>query len=167
MSAATADSPKARRSGGLKLWLGLLTVIAAGVALAWFGAGSLRPVVTQSGLEFRVIKEGSGGPITDQDAAMIDYVLTGDDGTVIDSSQGRQPQPFVTAGVFPGFAEAMRRMQEGGQYNFKMPLRLAFPDGKAPPGFPSKTQNLTFDVRVQKIVRNGAAMAAMMQQQQQ
>jgi FKBP-type peptidyl-prolyl cis-trans isomerase len=161
MSATTAGKTETRRGGAVKLWLALLAVVAAGVALAWFSAGSLRPEVTKSGLEFRVIKEGAGDPITDQDAAIIDYVLTGDDGTVIDSSQQHQtPQPFTTAGVFPGFAEAMRRMREGGQYNFRMPQRLAF-EGPPPPGFPA-TKTLTFDVRVRKIVRGGAAMMGMM-----
>lgn len=161
MSASTAATSESRRPGGFKLWLALLAVIAAGVGLAWFSAGSLRPEVTQSGLEFRVVKEGAGDPITDQDAAIIDYVLTGDDGTVIDSSaQHQTPQPFTTASVFPGFAEAMRRMREGGQYNFKMPKRLAF-EGQPPPGFPP-TESLTFDVRVRKIVRGGAAMMGMM-----
>jgi FKBP-type peptidyl-prolyl cis-trans isomerase len=161
MSASTAAKSDSRRPGALRLLLALLAVIAAGVALAWFSAGSLRPEVTKSGLEFRVIKEGSGDPITDQDAAIIDYVLTGDDGTVIDSSQQHQtPQPFTTASVFPGFAEAMRRMRENGQYNFRMPQRLAF-EGPPPPGFPP-TKTLTFDVRVRKIVRGGAAMMGMM-----
>jgi FKBP-type peptidyl-prolyl cis-trans isomerase len=117
--------------------------------------------VTESGLEFRVIKEGKGNPITDQDAAVIDYVLTGDDGTVIDSSQQHQtPQPFTTASVFPGFAEAMRRMRTGGQYHFRMPQRLAV-EGPPPPGFPP-TKTLTFDVRVREIVPGGAAMMGMM-----
>jgi len=162
MSATTvAQSDTRRRGGGFKLWLALIAVIAAGVGLAWFGAGSLRPEITRSGLEFRVVKEGTGDPITDQDAAMIDYVLTADDGTVIDSSQAHDtPQPFTTGGVFPGFAEAMRRMREGGQYHFKMPQKLAF-NGPPPPGFPPNSA-LTFDVRVRKIVRGGAAMMGMM-----
>jgi FKBP-type peptidyl-prolyl cis-trans isomerase FkpA len=63
--------------------------------------------------------------------------------------------------VFPGFAEAMTRMQEGGRYRFTMPPRLAFPDGATPPGFPKDT-DLTFEVRVRKIARGGATM---MQQQ--
>jgi hypothetical protein len=37
------------------LWLGFLLVIAAGVALAWAGAGSLRPSNSASGLQFRTI----------------------------------------------------------------------------------------------------------------
>jgi FKBP-type peptidyl-prolyl cis-trans isomerase len=68
--------------------------------------------------------------------------------------------------VFPGFAEAMTRMQEGGEYRFTMPRRLAFSTDQAPPGFP-KTNNLTFEVRVRKIVPGGAALMQQMQAQQQ
>jgi FKBP-type peptidyl-prolyl cis-trans isomerase len=68
-------------------------------------------------------------------------------------------------GVYPGFAEAMSRMKEGGEYRFTMPQRLAFGNGAAPPGFP-KDSALTFDVRVRKIARGGAAMMQQMQAQQ-
>jgi FKBP-type peptidyl-prolyl cis-trans isomerase len=68
--------------------------------------------------------------------------------------------------VFPGFAEAMTRMQEGGQYRFTMPQKLAFGSSPPPPNFP-KNSALTFEVRVQKIVRGGAAMMQQMQAQQQ
>ncbi len=165
MATSTAAPAETRRRGGFKLWLALLAIIAAGVALAWFGAGSLRPDVSATGLEFRVVKEGSGDPITDQDAVLVDYVLTADDGTVLDSSQQHQPQPLTTGAVFPGFAEAMRRMREGGQYHFSMPQRLAF-NGPAPPNFPAGSA-LNFDVKVNKVLRGGAAMVGMMQQQQQ
>ena len=158
MSASTTAPSTAGRRRGVGLWLAFLALIAAGIGLAWIGAGSLRPEVTASGLQFRVVQEGTGEPITDQDAALLDYVLTADDGTVIDSSQSHGgPQPFTARAVFPGFAEAMRRMREGGQYRFTMPQRLAFGDGPAPPGFPADT-DLTFDVRVGKIIRGGAMM---------
>ena len=165
MSVAEAAHRPAHRGRAVALWLGFLAVIAAGVGLAWIGAGSLRPEVTSSGLEFRTIKAGKGDPITRADAALIDYVLTTDDGTVFDSSQGKQPQPFIMDGVFPGFAEAMTRMQEGGHYRFSMPQRLAFTSGP-PPGWP-KDSDLTFEVRVQQIARGGAALMQQMQAQQQ
>ena len=41
MSVSTTANPQRRRGAG-KLWLGILLLIAAGVALAWIGAGSLR-----------------------------------------------------------------------------------------------------------------------------
>lgn len=168
-----ANAPQAsgtRRGASAKLWLGLLALMAAGVALAWFGAGSLRPEISSTGLEFRELKGGTGEPITDADAALLDYELRADDGTVIDSSaQHGGPQPFMAAGVFPGFAEGMRRMREGGEYRLKFPQKLAFGDGPAPPGFPAGTA-LNFQIQVRKVVRGGAAMLRqqmMMQQMQQ
>ena len=140
------------------MWLAFLLIIAAGVGLAWIGAGALRPEVTSSGLQFRTIKAGTGAPIGPADAAMLDYIGTLDDGTVFDNSQSHGgAQPFTMSQVFPGFAEAMARMQEGGEYRFTMPPRLAFGDKPPPQGFPPNS-NLTFEVRVSKIVRGGAAM---------
>ena len=148
------------------LWLAFLILIAAGIGLAWIGAGSLRPIVTESGLQFRTIKAGKGEPIARNDAALLDYVLTTDDGNVIDSSESHGgAQPFTMDQVYPGFAEAMTRMQEGGEYRFTMPQKLAFGSSPPPPNFP-KNSALTFEVRVRKIVRGGAQMLQQMQQMQ-
>ncbi|HVM22798.1 MAG TPA: FKBP-type peptidyl-prolyl cis-trans isomerase [Sphingomicrobium sp.] len=167
MSVAEAAHRPTNRGRAVKLWLGFLIVIAAAVGLAWIGAGSLRPQLSSTGLEFRVVKNGSGEPITAADAALLDYVGTLDDGTVFDTSRNHGgPQPFTMDQVFPGFAEAMAQMREGGEYRFTMPPRLAFGDRPPPPGFP-KDSNLTFEVQVRKIVRGGAAMMQQMQQQQQ
>ena len=167
MSAAKDANRPATRGKSVALWLAFLLIIAAGVGLAWIGAGSLRPIVTESGLQFRTLKGGKGEPIARADAALLDYVLTADDGTVIDSSESHGgPQPFAMDQVFPGFAEAMSKMQEGGEYRFIMPQRLAFGSSPPPPGFP-KNSALTFEVRVRKVVRGGAAMMQQMQQQQQ
>jgi hypothetical protein len=158
MSVAEAAHRPANTGRAVKLWLAFLIIIAAGIGLAWLGAGSLRPEVTASGLQFRAIKGGTGEPIGPADAALIDYILTSDDGTVLDSSESHGgAQPMAMAQVFPGFAEAMTRMKEGGEYRFTMPQRLAFGETKPPPGFPANSA-LTFDVRVRKIVRGGAAM---------
>lgn len=166
MSVAEAAHRPARSGRAGALTIAFLVVIAAGVALAWVGAGSLRPTVTESGLQFRTIKAGKGEPITRVDAALMDYILTADDGTVFDSSESHNgPQPFMMDNVYPGFAEAMSRMQEGGEYRFTMPQRLAFISG-APPEWP-KNSDLTFEVRVRKIVRNGATMMHQMQRLQQ
>src|SRR3954447_694919 len=157
MSVAEAAHRPAHRGRAVKLSLAFLVLIAAGIALAWYGAGSLRPEVTSSGLEFRTVKAGSGEPIARPDAALMDYILTANDGSVFDSSENHGgAQPFAMDQVFPGFAEAMTRMQEGGQYRFTMPEDLAFAGG-APPGWP-KGSPLTFEVRVRKVVRGGAAM---------
>ncbi|MFL6733031.1 MAG: FKBP-type peptidyl-prolyl cis-trans isomerase, partial [Sphingomicrobium sp.] len=140
MSVAEAAHRPANSGRAAALWLAFLLIIAAGVGLAWIGAGSLRPVVTQSGLQFRAIKGGKGEPIGRPDAALLDYILTADDGTVLDSSeQHGGAQPFTMDQVFPGFAEAMARMQEGGEYRFTMPQKLAFGAGPPPPNFPKNS----------------------------
>ncbi len=165
MSASTLYHPPHHKAALIKFWLAIAFLIAVGVSLAWFGAGSLRPQVSESGLQFRILKEGSGQPVTAADAAIIDYVGTLDDGTVFDNSDAHGgPQPFTMDTVFPGFAEAMAKMREGGRYHFTMPKRLAF-GNDSPAGFTGNS--LTFDVQVRKIVRGGAAMMRAAQQQQQ
>jgi hypothetical protein len=170
VTVATQAQARSRGGRAARLWIAFLVLIAAAIALAWFGAGSLRPEVTASGLQFRTITPGSGPTLQRTDAAMLDYVLTTSDGTVFDSSETHGgPQPFAMDQVFPGFAEAMTRMQAGGQYRFTMPQNLAFAGSPPPPGWP-KNSPLTFDVRVRKVVPGGAAMLQqqqMMQEQQQ
>ena len=166
MSVSTLYHPPHHKAALAKFWIGILAVIAIGVGLAWLGAGALRPDVSSTGLEFRVIQEGTGQPITAADAALLDYVGSLDDGTVFDNSEAHGgAQPFAMAQVFPGFAEAMTRMREGGRYHFTMPKSLAFGDAPAPEGFTG--ENLTFDVRVRSIVRGGAAMIQQGPPQQQ
>lgn len=166
MSVAEAAHRPDQKGRAAALWIGFLIVIAAGIGLAWVGAGSLRPTVTASGLSFRTIRSGTGDPIKRPDAALMDYILTTDDGTVVDSSDNHGgAQPFAMGEVFPGFAEAMTRMQEGGEYRFSMPQSLAFGNNQAPPGFP-KNSKLNFEVRVRKVVRGGAAILQQQMQQQ-
>jgi hypothetical protein len=166
VSAAEAAHRPASTGRAVKLWLAFLLIIAAAIGLAWIGAGSLRPELSSSGLQFRTVKAGSGEPIEPADAALLDYVVTLDDGSVLDGSESHGgAQPFTMSQVFPGFAEAMAKMQEGGEYRFTMPQRLAFGDKPAPQGFP-KNSGLTFEVRVRKIVRGGAAMMMQAPQQQ-
>jgi hypothetical protein len=166
VSIAEAAHRPAHSGRAVALWIGFLLVIAAGVALAWAGAGSLRPSISASGLQFRTIKAGHGQPIGHEDAALMDYILTSDDGTVLDSSESHGgAQPFAMDQVFPGFAEAMTKMQEGGEYRFTMPQKLAFGSSPPPPNFP-KNSALTFEVRVRKVVRGGAQMLQQMQQMQ-
>jgi hypothetical protein len=166
VSVAEAAHRPSRAGRTAALWFAFLIVIAAGIGLAWIGAGSLRPIVTESGLQFRTIKSGHGAVIGHDDAALMDYILTSDDGTVLDSSESHGgAQPFAMDQVFPGFAEAMTRMQEGGEYRFTMPQKLAFGSNPPPPNFP-KNSALTFEVRVRKIVRGGAQMLQQMQQMQ-
>jgi FKBP-type peptidyl-prolyl cis-trans isomerase FkpA len=159
------DSPR-RRSSSVRVWLALAAVIAAGIGLAWAGAAPLRPETTPSGLVFRIVEDGNGDPIRKDDAALVEYEGTLDDGTVFDSSASHGgAQPMSPQGMIPGFAEAMLKMREGGHYRVKLPPQLAYGD-QPPPGLPPNSA-LNFDVKILKIARGAAALMQQQQQQQQ
>ena len=165
MSVSTTAHPDTQRATSARLWIAFFVIIAAGIGLAWLGAGSLRPEITRSGLEFRTVQQGTGEPITMNDVALIDYTGKLDDGTVFDSTAGGQPQPMSPQGMIPGFAEAMQKMREGGQYKLTIPPQLAYGD-TPPPGLPAGS-SLHFDVKVLKVARGAASMMQGMQNQPQ
>ena len=156
MSVSSLAHPQRRSTG--RLWLALFLLVAAGVALAWFGAGSLRGETTASGLQFRTIEAGKGDPIKAIDGVLIEYEGRLEDGTVFDTSEGRGPTPMIAGQVIPGFAEALTKMQKGGRYRIKIPSELGY--GATPqPGSPiPPNANLEFDVHVVQVVPNAALM---------
>jgi FKBP-type peptidyl-prolyl cis-trans isomerase FkpA len=163
MSAATLAHPQTGRRRAGKLWLAMLALVAAGVALAWIGAGAMRGETTASGIQFRTVEKGSGAFIKPVDGVMIEYEGRLEDGTVFDTSEGRGPTPMIAGQVIPGFAEALTMMQKGGRYRFKIPSELGY--GASPqPGSPiPPNADLEFDVEVLQVVPNAALMQAMQQ----
>ena len=156
MSVAEAAHRPAGTGRALKLWLGFLLVIAAGIGLAWVGAQGVR----NSTVQVATVKPGNGPTIQPQDGVMIEYEGRLEDGKVFDSSRG-QPVPVLAGQVIPGFAEALSRMQEGGRYTIRIPAKLAYGD-KPPEGGPiPPNADLEFDVHVVKIVPNAALMQGM------
>jgi FKBP-type peptidyl-prolyl cis-trans isomerase FkpA len=142
-----------------KLWLALLVLVVAAVALAWSGAGQLRGQTTASGLQFRTVEPGEGPMIKPVDGVMIEYEGRLMDGTVFDSSEGRGPAPMIAGQVIPGFAEALQKMQKGGRYAIRIPSQLAY-GATPPPGPIPPNADLEFDVHVVQVVPDAALMAA-------
>ena len=154
MSASTAAQPKRRPNTIGKLWLALALLIGAGIALAWFGAQSVR----QRTVQVETVTAGSGPAIKVEDGVLIEYEGRLADGTIFDTSAGRGPAPMIVGQVIPGFAEALTRMQKGGSYKVQIPSKLAY--GATPqPGSPiPPNADLEFDVRVVQVVPNAALM---------
>ena len=165
MSASTLAHPERTRGTG-KLWLALIALIAAGIGLAWLGAGSLRGETTASGLGFRTIEPGEGPTIKPVDGVLIEYEGRLENGTVFDTSEGRGPTPMIAGQVIPGFAEALTKMQKGGRYRINIPSELGY--GASPqPGSPiPPNADLEFDVHIVQVVPNAALMQGMEQPQQ-
>jgi FKBP-type peptidyl-prolyl cis-trans isomerase FkpA len=163
MSVATLAHPPSGRRTAARLWLAMLALIAAGIGIAWIGAGSLRAETTASGIQFRTVEEGSGDFIKAVDGVMIEYEGRLEDGTVFDSSEGRGPTPMIAGQVIPGFAEALTLMQKGGRYRINIPSALGY--GATPqPGSPiPPNADLEFDVHIVQVVPNAALMQGMQQ----
>src|SRR4030095_1392722 len=123
----TQVPPHPMKRGALaKLWLGILLLVAAGLLLAWAGAGHT------AGVQVRTLEAGQGPVITKDDGVLIEYEGRLKDGTVFDTSAGRGPAFFPVGGVVPGFSQALQKMQKGGRYEFTLPSDLAY--GATPPG---------------------------------
>ena len=152
--ATTAVDTKRGKSPALRVVLGLLLLIGAGVALAWLGVESVRDRTVQ----VETLKAGSGPVVKPVDGVIIEYEGRLEDGTVFDSTAGRGPAPMIAGQSIPGFAEALGRMQKGGKYRVHIPSKLAY-GATPPPGAPiPPNANLDFDVEVLQVVPNAAMM---------
>jgi FKBP-type peptidyl-prolyl cis-trans isomerase FkpA len=149
----------------VKLWIGLLLLTLIAVGVAWAGASPLRWTTTPSGLQYKVVKEGEGPHPTADDIAVIDYTGRLPDGTVFDTTQGKQPAPLPVrpGGVIAGFTEGLQLMRKGGVYKLRIPPKIGYGERGAPPAIPPNT-TLDFDVKLVEIVPE-ATVRAMMQQQ--
>ena len=83
--------------------------------------------VTPSGLQYKVIQEGTGAKPTLEDKVTVHYTGKLIDGTVFDSSVQRgQPISFAVTGVIKGWTEGLQLMKEGAKYEFYIPSGLAY-----------------------------------------
>jgi FKBP-type peptidyl-prolyl cis-trans isomerase len=85
-------------------------------------------MVTESGLQYEVMRAAEGPKPTAEDEVTVHYRGTLIDGTEFDSSYGRgEPTTFqVGGGVIAGFAEALQLMSVGSQYRFVIPGSLGY-----------------------------------------
>lgn len=105
--------------------------------------------VTESGVQYEVLEEGTGEQPTAEDQVRILYTGTLVDGTEFDSS-GAEPVQFGVGGVIPGFAEALQLMRVGATYRVVIPSDLAYgPQGSGEIG-PDAV--LIFEIELLEIV---------------
>ncbi len=91
-------------------------------------------VTTASGLQYIVLKEGTGSQPTATSNVEVHYHGTTPDGTVFDSSVDRgQTISFGLNQVIKGWTEGVQLMKEGAKYKFFIPQELAY-GANAPQG---------------------------------
>ncbi|HOC30043.1 MAG TPA: FKBP-type peptidyl-prolyl cis-trans isomerase [Treponemataceae bacterium] len=110
-------------------------------------------VTTESGLQYEVLKEGTGAHPKASDTVKVDYVGTLLDGTKFDSSIDRgQPAEFPLDGVIPGWTEGIQLMKVGGKTRFYIPSNLAYGQSGAG-GVIGPNSTLVFEVDLLDIVQ--------------
>ena len=102
---------------------------------------------TESGLQYKVIKEGSGKMPKADDSVTVHYRGRRVDGSEFDSSYSRgKPATFRLNGVIKGWTEALQLMKEGGKWEIYIPPALAYDDRG-----PLAHQTLIFEIELVNI----------------
>ncbi len=84
-------------------------------------------VTLPSGLQYKILKEGSGPKPTANDTVVCNYKGTLINGTEFDSSYKRgQPATFPVSGVIKGWTEALQLMPVGSKWQLFIPSNLAY-----------------------------------------
>lgn len=105
-------------------------------------------VVTESGLQYTVLQEGSGKSPKATDTVVCHYEGFLINGTVFDSSiQRGEPAAFPLNGVIAGWTEGLQLMKEGAKYRFFIPYNLAYGEAGAAGAIPPYA-TLIFDVEL-------------------
>ena len=91
-------------------------------------------ITTESGLQYKVITEGTGATPSDSDVVKVHYTGTLLDGTKFDSSVDRgEPLEFPIGAVIPGWTEMLKLMKVGEKVTAWIPSDLAYgPRGRGP-----------------------------------
>jgi len=108
-------------------------------------------VITESGLQYEILREGKGDQPTAQSSVKVHYAGKLTDGTEFDSSYQRgTPTDFPVSGVIPGFSEGLQLMKAGAKYRFTIPSGLAY--GFRAPESIGPNQALIFEVELIEVL---------------
>jgi FKBP-type peptidyl-prolyl cis-trans isomerase len=108
---------------------------------------------TASGLQYKVIKEGTGKKPAKENTVKVHYTGTTIDGKVFDSSVERgEPIEFPLAGVIAGWTEGVQLMSVGSKYTLYIPSNLAYGEQGAGQAI-GPNETLIFDVELLDITK--------------
>lgn len=127
--------------------------LAAGVAFLDENKKKSNVTVTESGLQYEVLQEGSGDKAKAEDTVKVEYVGSLIDGTEFDSTaQHGEPAEFQVGQVIQGWGEALQLMNVGSKLRLVIPSELAYGEqGAAPRIQPNSV--LVFEVELKEIVK--------------
>ena len=107
---------------------------------------------TASGLQYKVIKQGTGKKPTLDDEVVVNYEGSLLDGKVFDSSYKRgKPLSIKLDGVIKGWQEALPMMTVGSKWKVYVPADLAYGERGAGGGVIGPNSTLVFDIELMSI----------------
>jgi len=115
-------------------------------------------VTLPSGLQYKILKQGTGEKPGPEDTVVCNYKGTLINGTEFDASEKHGgPATFPVKGVIPGWTEALQLMQVGSKWQLFVPANLAY-GAQGPPDIgPNAT--LIFEVELVSIQKAAAPAA--------
>jgi FKBP-type peptidyl-prolyl cis-trans isomerase FklB len=112
-------------------------------------------VTLPSGLQYKVIKAGTGKKPKSTESVTVNYKGTLLDGTEFDSSYKRgKPASFGVTGVIKGWTEALQLMEEGAKWQLVIPADLAY--GERGPANIGPNSVLIFEVELVSVQEKAA-----------
>ena len=110
-------------------------------------------ITTASGLQYEVIRAGTGASPDADDTVTVHYSGTLIDGTEFDSSYARNERiSFPLNKVIEGWTEGLQLMKEGAKYRLFIPANLAY--GERATGAITANSTLIFEVELFKVEKN-------------
>lgn len=108
-------------------------------------------IVLPSGLQYKVIKKGSGKKPKASETVVANYRGTLINGTEFDSSYSRgKPETFPVNGVIKGWQEVLPLMREGAKWRIFVPTELAYGSRGAGDAI-GPNETLVFDIELVKV----------------
>lgn len=108
--------------------------------------------ILPSGLQYKVIKEGTGKIPTVNNKVKTHYRGTLINGTEFDSSyKSNKPAEFPVTGVIKGWTEALLLMKQGSKWELYIPPNLAYGE-RGRPGIPPNS-TLIFEIELLEVVK--------------
>ncbi|MGE4103520.1 MAG: FKBP-type peptidyl-prolyl cis-trans isomerase [Pirellulales bacterium] len=121
---------------------------------AFLAANGKKPgvVTLPSGLQYKVLKAGTGQKPKATDTVKTHYTGRLIDGTVFDSSVDRnEPVSFPVGNVIPGWVEALQLMPVGSKWQLFIPAKLAYGERGTPGGEIPPNSTLVFEIELLNI----------------
>ncbi len=108
-------------------------------------------ITTSSGLQYKIIKKGTGKTPTINSMVTVDYEGRLINGTIFDSSyKTGKPVSFPVKGVIPGWTEVLQLMKEGSVWEVYIPQELAY-GANSPGGAIEPYSTLIFKIELKKV----------------